>query len=180
MNDNLAVLRAQEDALRYPGKFGSAEALELGCAVAALAPRYERGFGVRIYRERDGLVLFQWMADDKAPRNLAFIDGKREAARLCGHASLWMWAEHEAVASAWAKVFDSLDAARSVGADGASTVCPAAGAFPIRDASGAWVATISASGLHHGQDHELVMRALCRVLGKVYGADVPVYPGVPR
>lgn len=164
----LAALREQERLLRYPERFGAHEALELGCAIAALAEDYDRGIGVRIYREEDDLVLFQWMMDDKAARNLTFIEGKRRAALTCGHCSLWAYADHE-VSGAWNELFDP-----------ASGACPVGGAFPVRLAAGEWVATVSLSGLHEGKDHELVVRALCHMLGKQYGVDVPVYPGVAR
>ena len=165
---NLEALLAQERALTWPGSFGAHDALALGHAVADLAAEYDRGVGLRIYREADELVLFQWMMDDKTARNLGFIDGKREAARACGHASLWAWAEHEE-SGAWEELFCA-----------ASSACPTGGAFPIRTSDGAWVATVSLSGLHEGKDHELVVRALCRALGKAYGSEVPIYPGAPR
>lgn len=164
----LAALDSQERLLRYPERFGAYEALELGRAIASLAEDYDRGIGVCIYRESDGLILFQWMMDDKAARNLTFIEGKRLAALACGHCSLWAYADNEA-SGAGGELFDP-----------ASGACPAGGAFPVRLEAGEWVATISLSGLHEGKDHELVVRALCRVLGKQYGVDVPVYPGVAR
>lgn len=165
-SQNLEALLAQEHELVWPRAFGARDALAVGQAVADLAGEYDRGVGLRIYREVDELVVFQWMMDDKAARNLHFIGGKRVAARTCGHASLWAWAEHEE-SGAWPELFDPNGSA-----------CPSGGAFPIRTADGDWVATISLSGLHEGKDHELVVRALCRILGKTYGDDVPVYSGV--
>lgn len=125
-------IEAEERALTYSGAFGAAEALELGCAVAALAPEYERGVSVAIYRESDGMVMFMWAMDDKAPRNVRFLEAKCDAVRASGHASLWT---------------DPADPATG-------------GGFPVRSASGGLTAVLAISGLHHGEDHELAVRAL--------------------
>lgn len=160
------ILLAQERALRYPEGFNSAKAFALGCAVADLASEYDREIGVRIYRESDGLVLFQWMMDSKAERNVTYMDGKRIAAHACGHASLWAWVDHE------------LTGARDELFEKDSPACPTSGAFPLIDGrNGSWTATLAVSGLHEGGDHELGIRALCHALGKEYGKDVPIYQG---
>lgn len=164
----LAALEGQERLLRYRDGFGAKEALELGNAIARFALEYNRGIGARIYRETDGLVLFQWMMDDKAERNIGFVDGKRRAAHMCGHCSLWVVAQHD-VDGSWQDVFEP-----------GSAACPSGGAFPLQTATGAWAGTVSLSGLQEGKDHELVVRALCDVLGKSNGAEVPIYPDVPR
>lgn len=179
----LQALLEQERLLRYPAGFGAAEAFALGEAIAELAPQYDRGAVVRIVRECDDLVLFQWAMDDKAPRNVLFAEGKRRAAQLCGHASLWTVAENE-LCGAWAEPFDmaAMQAVAS-GKAGISSVppCYSGGAFPLcAGIESEWVATVTVSGLHDGCDHELVVRALCRVLGYAYGSEIPVYPGVPR
>lgn len=130
----------QEAELVWPGAFGADEALDLGCHVAHMAGEYDRGFTVRIFRESDGLMLFGWAMDDKAPRNDDFVAWKRELAKGCGHASLWAGLAPDGV---------------GIGA---------AGAFPIRNTNGEWVATICVSGLHDGKDHEIVVRALEQAL----------------
>lgn len=155
----LNELEAQEEVLCYPGSFGSREALELGNAVAAIAPDYDRGISVEIVRESDGLQLFSWSTDDKAPRNYGFADGKRKGSLSCGHASLWGYVRR------------TLDGAIPANVDKEAGALYAAGAFPIRDASGERVATIAVSGLHEGLDHDVVTRAL----GNVLGVDVPVF-----
>jgi len=159
------ALVEQERLLRYE-RFGSTEAFELGAATVALAPEYNRGFSVTITRESDGLVLFSWSADDKAPRNVRFMEGKRLAAKGCGHASLYAYVEH------------AMNGAHEPWFDETTPEVPAGGAFPLR-AGNDWVATISVSGLHEGQDHEVAVRALCATLGLAYGTDAPVFPGVP-
>ena len=194
------TLLAQEDALRYPARFGAAEALRLGSALARLARGYDRGVAATITREADGLALFSWAMDDKAPRNYGFCTGKRLAALRCGHASLMCYVEHEldgswgglfaaaerrkhataatggAAAHAEASPWDSgarLPCPTGTPADEAFP-CPAGGAFPIRVGDDR-VATLAVSGLHDGLDHELCVRALATDLDLSYGIDVPVY-----
>lgn len=156
--ESLAVLQQQELLLQYD-HFGSSEALALGCAVAELAKDYDRGVAVRITREKDGLVLFQYMMDDKAPRNETFLEGKRQAALSSGHSSLWPYVAH-AIDGDCQDVFDNMP-----------KTLPFGGAFPIR-ANGEWVATLAVSGLHEGMDHELAVRALAHALGR----EIPSFP----
>ena len=141
------VLLEQERVLRYPKRFGSAAALKLGFTAASLAPLFDSGYTVTVTRESDGVRVFQYVAEDTGERNLVFAEGKRRAALAAGHAS--PWAQLAAVeagdeTSVWANVPQEV---------------PACGAFPIR-AGDDWVATIAVSGLHDGQDHEVILRAL--------------------
>lgn len=153
MNKRVEKLMREEELLRYPERFGASEALELGCAVAELSVRYDRGLAVRIYRESDGGVIFQWMMDDKAERNLAFIDGKRLSAKACGHASLLAGIERERC-ECTGKMYEDVPGG-----------CADGGAFPIRLAStGEWAATVAVSGLHDGGDHIVVVDAISRAL----------------
>ena len=168
------VLLAQEAELIYPERFGADEALALGCAVAKTARDYDRGITAVITRESDGMVLFSWSMDDKAPRNAAFAEGKRAAALRCGHASLMCYVEHKLDGS-WDELYRALENPKAAPMPPAEQfVCPVGGAFPIR-VGDTWVATLAVSGLHDGKDHELCVRALARALGKHYGKDVPAY-----
>lgn len=162
MEQALKVLQIQENSLRYD-RFGNAEVIRLGVAAAALAEEYDRGVGIAITRESDGLVLFQYMMEDKAPRNLEFIAGKRRAVLASGHCSVWLQVEN-AVNGKWQELIDQKP-----------HILTGGGAFPIR-VDGKLVATISVSGLHEGKDHELVVRALCRALDM----QVPMLPCTVR
>ncbi|MBP3892764.1 MAG: Gfo/Idh/MocA family oxidoreductase [Atopobiaceae bacterium] len=153
----LDVLERQEQDLRYPVTFGADEALELGCAIARLAPEYDRGITAVITREGDGMQLFSWSMDDKAPRNYGFAEGKRQASLATGHASVWGYLDHQ-VNSPDTPLYTE----QTVG-------LPAAGAFPIC-VGDERVATVCVSGLHEGRDHELVVRALQEVLGVTVSA----------
>lgn len=125
-------LEREEGELVWDGPFGAREALALGNAVAALAYEYERGVTCVITRESDGLMLFCWAMDDKSPRNMEYIAWKRGQVRETGHASLWTDPNNEAFG----------------------------GGVPIIGPAGDLKATLVISGLHHGQDHELAVRAL--------------------
>ena len=145
------VLLEQERTLRY-GRFGANEAFELGSIAKALVPAFASGYSVTITRERDGVRMFQWVADDKGERNLLFAEGKRAAARKAGHAG--PWAQLEAaidgdVSHVWDAVPDEV---------------PACGAFPIRVGE-EWVATVAVSGYMEGLDREIILRALEQELG---------------
>lgn len=146
------ILLEQERVLRYSDGFGAYEALALGQAAIDLVPEYESGYSVTITRERDGVRMFQWVADDKEERNLLFAEGKRKAALAAGHAGPWAQLE--------ATILGNLDAIWAL----VPEQVPACGAFPIRVADD-WVATIAVSGLHDGLDHEVILRALEQVLG---------------
>lgn len=156
----LEVLKEQEEALKFE-RFGSREALCLGTAIAELAGEYDREISVRITREADGAVLFQYMMDSKGPRNEQFMEGKRRAVLDTGHCSLWPFVEHK-INGSWQEMFEK-----------GRTSLPAGGAFPIRVGE-EQVATVAVSGLHEGKDHELVIRGLEKVLEK----KVREFPGV--
>jgi len=148
------VLLKQEQELRYADTFGAKEALELGIAASRLADEYDETYTVTITREEDEAIAFQWLGEGKGARNLMFAAGKRAAALTSGHAS--PWAQLDAIASS-----NSLEAVFAQ----VPKVCPVCGAFPIRVGDDL-VATIAVSGLHEGLDHEVIVRALEKVLGK--------------
>ena len=158
---DLRALEEQEQVLQYQA-FHSADALALGNEVVRIAAEYGREIGVRIVRESDETVLFQYMMDSKDARNIDYMEGKRAAAKKCGHSSLWAHVDHT-LHGTWQEMFSDMPA-----------YLPCAGAFPIR-AGGKWTATLTASGLHEGQDHELITRALGRVLGK----EIPGFTKAP-
>lgn len=167
----LATLEAQEVALAWGGPFTSSNALALGNAAARLATGYDRGVTVRVVRESDGLVMFEWASDDKAPRNQVFAEGKRQVVRACGHSSLWAWVAHEVDG----RCQDLADRMAPEAFGTPDFACLSAGALPIRSSDGSLLATLAVSGLHEGRDHELAVRALADAEGKAYGTDVPAY-----
>lgn len=148
------VLLEQERVLRYEQSFSAYDALELGQAAIRIIPDYECGYSITITRERDGVIMFQWVDDAKDERNLLFAEGKRQSALEAGHAGPWLQleaAEHGEDSEAF--VFANVP-----------NRVPACGAFPIR-VRDEWVATITVSGLMEGLDHEVIVRSLEAVLG---------------
>jgi len=144
------ALLEQEAKLRYE-RFGATEALELGLAFARRVPDLASGVSVTITRESDGVVMYQWVADDKDVHNLEFAAGKRVAALQAGHAGPWLQ-------------LDMLERGEAEGMwDRVPAFVPAGGAFPIRVGE-TWVATLAVSGLAVGRDHELVVSVLEEVL----------------
>ena len=147
------VILEQERILRYPERFGSAEALALGSALIEARTHAPEDYSIRIVRERDGVELFAFAFDGCGDGNMRYMDGKLYATRaMGGHASLLAHTQNE-VDGSWAELFEK-----------GSPAAPNSGAFPIR-VGDEWVATVVVSGLHEGRDHELVVHALEKVLG---------------
>lgn len=134
----LDAVSEQEHALAYDRPFTRSDALEVGVRAARLAPEYDRGFGVRIVREPDGLCLFQWLGEGKEGRNVSFMDGKRASVLESGRSSYGEALRQQLAGEA---------------------VTAAGGGFPIR-ACGKHVATLTVSGLHEERDHEVCVRVL--------------------
>lgn len=151
--NDLKVLEAQEQALQF-SSFQSADALALGCELARTASEYDREVAIRIVRESDETILFQYVMDSKNSSNLQYMEGKRAAVKACGHTSFWAYVDH-ALHGKWQELFDRVPA-----------FLPCAGAFPICVGK-QWTATLMVSGLHNGQDHELIIRSLSRFLHTV-------------
>lgn len=149
---DLEILEAEEELLQYES-FTSKEALELGNHLVELLKEYDGELAIRITRESDHAVVFQYIMDSKSERNLGFIEGKQKVLELTGHSSLY--------AAIQAKVDGYLPERLS-----RENGCAAAGgAFPIR-VNGQQVAVLAVSGLHEGKDHEIIVRALSDILGK--------------
>ena len=155
---NLSRIETIEQRLTWPGRFGSLDALALGSAIVQAASGRETqkdgsevGVAVRITREADETVVFEYLADDKTKRHHRYLDGKRAAALMSGHASLWAELALESNVLC-PEPFDS-----------SSPMLLGAGAFLVRDDQGL-AATIAVSGLHNGLDHDVIVEALERVL----------------
>lgn len=112
---------------------------------------------IRMERLSDGAAIFQYIGNSGGERNIGFAQRKMAAVRATGFSSLYSLA---------------LLADNPQLLDLESTL-PVAGAFPIRVA-GEMVAILGISGLHHGNDHRLLMVAL----SKYMGVDLPEYEGL--
>ena len=155
-SDDLKMLEMQEEILRYDA-FDNEDARTLGNLIADLDKEYDLGVAIRITREEDGLVMFQYVTKDKKARNLDYAEMKHKAVTEWGHSSAW----------AYLALKTGVKTEQEAKEKG---VLPAGGAFPIRTKDGTLQATLMVSGLHEGKDHELILRALTQILGE----DVPV------
>lgn len=146
--DDLAILENQEKAFVLDG-CDSSILLPIAEAILSLRHEYDRGIALQIVREHDQLVMFQFVDDDKAERNLRFCAGKRAAELALGHSSAWgyVYSQIHGHASTMDMVYSG-------------------GAFPLKDQQGNLLASILVSGLHEGGDHRLIVRALAQALGR--------------
>lgn len=144
--NTLSLLEKEEEDLVFEN-FSNSDAYRLGNEIVSLSHEYERGIAVTITREADECVVFQYLDDDKSQRNLDFALGKRRAALKAGHSSFYVYVE------------ETLHHNHPKLAEDTRQYCLSGGAFPIR-VNGEWKYTVSVSGLHEGEDHELAVRAL--------------------
>ena len=142
---DLKVLEEQEKALSYES-FDNEDALILAEQIIELQKEYDRGIALRIVRESDGLVMFQYVMKDKNANNIMYAEGKHNAIKEYGHSS------------AWVNV-----AFQTEGFVLKEGVLPSGGAFPIYLKDGTLAASVLLSGLHEGKDHELIIRAISDV-----------------
>lgn len=141
-SEDLNVLQEQEKLLRFDS-FTSRDALALGNAIARAALSFDRGILIQIRRLSDDMMIFQYAMDDKAPRNLSFAKIKEDSVRRSHHSSAWQY------------VYECLHH---------ETPDTSAGGFPLCTKDGKIVAILPVSGLHDGNDHEVLLQGLQEVL----------------
>lgn len=145
---DLEILEQQEELLIFP-HFTSLDAFKLGQTMIECSPKYEEGIAFNIQRCSDEGILFQYMDDNKAQRNINFAQMKRKAVLNTKHNSLW------------ALVKSVVDTPVSL-EEGA---LPVGGAYPIFVGE-EMIATIALSGLHYGNEFRLLVEAISKYLGK--------------
>jgi len=148
--EDLKILEEQEKALSYDS-FDNEDALVLAGKIIEFQRGYDRGIALRIVRESDGLVMFQYVMKDKGDKNIVYAEGKHNAVKEYGHSS------------AWVNIASQIEG--FVLKDG---VLPSGGAFPVYLKDGTLAASVLLSGLHEGKDHELIIRAISDVLDCEY------------
>ncbi len=156
-----AQLENMETNLLHYLHFSSEDALELGTEIIRQAKSYGEDIAVRIIRCQDSLVIFQYIGSSLAERNLTFAMAKYNTVIKTGHCSLWALAQEE-TEGGMEEVFSEN-----------SEYLPAGGAFPAFVGS-TMAAVITTSGLHYGKDHEVVVKALCKLQSK----PMPAFDGV--
>ncbi|MBQ0065183.1 MAG: heme-binding protein [Firmicutes bacterium] len=154
---DLETLEEQERILQFE-HFTSQDAFELGKVIVECAPKYKEGIAINIQRCSDQGIIFQYMDDSKAERNFGFAKGKRNTVLQTGHNSLW------------ALVKSVVDGKINLIETEEDPAYPVGGAYPIY-VEGKMVATVALSGLHHGNDFNLLVEALSKYLGK----EIPTF-----
>ena len=143
---DLEILQKQEEILQLDS-FTSKDALELGNTIVKLCEEYDNELAIQIVRKKDDLVIFQYIMDSKAQKNLNYIAMKKKAMEISSHSSMYPAIE--------TKVKGVSDEKYAI----SNGVLAAAGAFPLR-VRGEDVGCVIVSGLHEGKDYEIVIRAL--------------------
>ncbi|WP_115242300.1 heme-binding protein [Streptococcus uberis] len=150
------ILASIEESLIFQS-FDSQAALALGVLLVEEAVAFGEEPAIRIKRLSDGAAIFQYIGNSGGERNIGFALRKMVAVRATGFSSLY----------SLALLGDNpqlLDLERTL---------PVAGALPIKVA-GEMVAILGISGLHHGNDHRLLMQVLSNFLG----VKLPEYKGL--
>lgn len=145
----IELLEKQEETLQY-ASFDYSDAMKLVNTVLKLQKEYDRTVSVSVYDEEKNLEIIRVLQDGKTEANLMYMNGKRNAAKDCGHSSLYAYVQ--ALVHNETPAYDREH-------------CPSGGAFPIR-VNGEWKYTVAVSGLHEGKDHEIMIRALEAVLNR--------------
>jgi uncharacterized protein (UPF0303 family) len=154
-NEDLEAIERQERELELP-RLDAQMAWELGVRLRALAD--ERGLAVVIDVRRFGQPLFYAAMDGTTPDNPEWVRRKSNTvARF--HRSSYAVGLKEKVkgeTQAQAQGLPMADYATH------------GGSFPLRVTGAGVVGSVTVSGLPQRSDHELVVEALCELLGRNY------------
>ncbi len=152
--EDLLFLKEEEQRLGYES-FGAKEALALTEKIIEIAEaEYQSGIYVRIRRLKDDVTMVEYTSDDKGERNAQFAQGKVNACLSYGHSSFYAFVK-EIVDNHTERLFPGME------------MIQAAGAYPVF-VKGEMEAVIGLSGLMEGNDHRLIVKALCAAQGKEY------------
>ena len=157
LSEDIERVAMQERELIFP-RFDSNTAWALGTRLRVMA--VERGLRVVIDVRRFGQPLFYAALDGTTPDNVEWVRRKRNVvARF--HCSSYAMGLREK-----AKGESVIEAQGLSLADYATH----GGCFPITLQGAGIVGSVTVSGLPQRKDHELVVEALCGVLGRDYAA----------
>jgi uncharacterized protein (UPF0303 family) len=155
MNDDLDRIAQQENELVLP-RLDAQTAWELGSRLRALAA--ERKLAVVIDVRRFGQPLFYAAMDGTSPDNVEWVRRKSNVVARFHHSS-YVAGLREKVKNQTLTESQGLPIAE---------YATHGGSFPLRVAGGGIVGSVTVSGLPQRADHELVIEALCGLLGKKY------------
>ncbi|WP_244813586.1 heme-degrading domain-containing protein [Caballeronia sp. Lep1P3] len=154
---DLQVIAHQENTLVFP-QFHAADAWQLGAQLREMA--LARDAAVAIDVRTFGHRLFFAALDGATPDNARWAERKARTVEHFRRSSYAIGLTLQQAGTTLAQKF-SLDPAHYA-AHG--------GAFPIRVASVGVVGSVAVSGLPQRNDHQMVVEALCAVLGQSFAA----------
>ena len=155
LNEDLQRIAQQERELELP-RLDAQMAWELGSRLRAMAA--ERGLPVVIDVRRFGQPLFYAAMDGTTPDNVEWVRRKTNVvARF--HSSSYVAGLKEKLKNETLTESQGLPIA---------DYATHGGSFPLRVAGAGMVGSVTVSGLPQRADHELVVEALCALLGKNY------------
>ncbi|MGH9606753.1 MAG: heme-degrading domain-containing protein [Terracidiphilus sp.] len=156
LNEDLERVALQERELRL-AKFDAEVAWELGTRLRAMA--VERGLGIVIDVRRMGQPLFYAALEGTTPDNPEWVRRKSNVLARFHRSSygvgLTMRAKNDSLVERGLPVSD---------------YASHGGSFPLRVEGAGMVGSVTVSGLPQRADHELVVEALCAMLGRDYEA----------
>ena len=156
LNEDLERIALQERELVLP-RLDAQTAWELGLRLRALA--VERKLPVVIDIRRFGQPLFYAAMDGTTPDNVEWVRRKSNVvARF--HSSSYVAGLKEKLKNETLAESQGLPVA---------DYATHGGSFPLRVAGAGIAGSVTVSGLPQRADHELVIEALCAMLGKSYG-----------
>jgi uncharacterized protein (UPF0303 family) len=155
VNEDLERIAQQERQLELP-RLDAQMAWELGSRLRALAA--ERGLAVVIDVRRFGQPLFYAAMEGTTPDNVEWVRRKSNVvARF--HSSSYVSGLKEKLKNQTLADSQGLPIA---------DYATHGGSFPLHVAGAGVVGSVTVSGLPQRADHELVVEALCALLGKTY------------
>jgi len=162
LNEDLQQIAQQERVLELP-RLDAQMAWELGSRLRAMAA--ERRLAVVIDVRRFGQPLFYAAMDGTTPDNVEWVRRKSNVvARF--HSSSYVAGLKERLKNETLAESQGLTIA---------DYATHGGSFPLLVAGAGVVGSVTVSGLPQRADHELVVEALCAILGKKY-ADLKLGP----
>jgi len=156
LNEDLERVALQERELRLP-RLNAQVAWELGARLRTIA--LERGFGIVIDVRRFGQPLFYAALDGTTPDNPEWVRRKSNVVARFHRSSygvgLTMKAKNDSLENRGLPISD---------------YASHGGSFPLHIPEAGVVGSVTVSGLPQRADHELVVEAMCGLLGRDYKA----------
>jgi uncharacterized protein (UPF0303 family) len=156
LEEDIEKIAEQERALRLP-KLDAGVAWELGTLLRKMAE--ERGLSLVIDVRRFGQPLFYAALDGTTPDNPEWVRRKSNIVARYHRSSY-------GVGLSWKLKGQTMEERGHSNADFAAH----GGSFPLHVEAAGVVGSVTVSGLPQRADHELVVEALCALLGRDYAA----------